>query len=156
MQVCPACPEDDTAMGIEEFIAGDKGAGDKDEGTEDEVCRDLRDQAVDIRVPVSGIKGKSLERTKKGIFSYIEASDKQKGKGEKAGKRIDDEFQKRETEYIKPYVFEKYRVFFPEGHGIEEKERLVPVRRAYRAGNNKQRYLEEKPGEKYELKAVVS
>ena len=97
MQVCPSGAEDDTAMGIEEFIAGDKGAGDKDEGAEDKVCGDLRDETVEIRVPVKGIQGKSLERAKKGILGYIEAADKQKRKGEEAAERIDDELQKRET-----------------------------------------------------------
>jgi len=137
-------------MGKEEFIAGDKGAGDKDEGTEDEVCGDLRDETVDIRVPVKGIQGKSLECTKKGILDYIEATDEQKRKGEEAAERIDDELQKGEPEYVEPYIFEKYGVFFSEGYGVEEKERLVPVCGANRAGNNKQRYLDEKTGEEYE------
>ena len=128
MQVCPSCPEDDTAVGIEKLIAGDKGISDKDKGAEDEVCGDLCDETVEIRIPVNGVQGKSLGRTKKGILDYIEAPDEQKGKEEEAAERIDDELQKGETEYVEPYVLEKYGVFFSEGYGIEEKERLVPVR----------------------------
>ena len=156
MQVCPSCPEDDTAVGIEELIAGDKGISDKDEGAEDKVCGDLRDGTVKIRVLVNGVQGKSLGRTKKGILGYIEAPDEQKGKEEEAAERIDDELQKGETKYVEPYVFKKYGVFFTEGYGVEEKKRLVPVHGAYCAGNNKQRYLKEKPGEKYEPEAVVT
>ncbi len=57
MQVRPSRPEDDTAMGIEELIAGDKSAGDKNEGAEDEVCGNLRDETVDIRVLVKVVQG---------------------------------------------------------------------------------------------------
>jgi len=110
---------------------------------------------VNIGVPIKGIQGKALKRTKKGILGYIEASDEQKRKGEEVGERTDDELQKRQPEYVEPYVFEKNGVFFSEGDGVEEKEHLVPVCRAYRSGNNKQRYLEEKPGEEYELGAIV-
>ena len=130
MQVCPSGAEDDTSMGIEEFIAGDKGAGDKDESAEDKICGDLSDETVEIRGPVKGIQGKSLERAKKGILDHIEAADEQKRKGEEAAERIHDELQKGELEYIEPYIFEKYGVFFSEGYGIEEKERLVPVCRS--------------------------
>jgi len=155
VQVRPSRPEYNAAMGIEELVAGYKSAGDKDEGTEDEVCRDLCDETVDIRVPVKGIQSKSLESTKKGILDHIEAADEQKRKGEDAAERIDDKLQEGETEYVEPYIFEKYGVFFSEGYGVEEKERFVPVCGADRAGNNKQWYLDEKTGEEYELGAVI-
>ena len=155
MQVRPSCPEDNTAVGIEKFIAGQKRSGDKYEGTEDEVCRDLCDEAMDIRVSIKGIQGKSLKCTKKCILDHIEATDEQKGQEEETAERIDDELQKRELEDIKPYIFEKNGVFLSEGYGVEEKKRLVPMRGSYRAGNNKQRYLNEKTAQEYEPDGIA-
>ena len=91
---------------------------------------------MDKRVTGKVVEGKSRERTKKGILGSIETSCEQKGKGKEAAERTHDEIQKGESENVEPYVFQKYGVFFSEGDGVEEKERLSPVSRAYRSGGN--------------------